>query len=168
MLTRKSRSLEHILDNTSSSSSGAGSSYTELMSGAGMSGLTTLPRLRRCEEVPGMWRAAYNYTDTMRSAKSVTSIKSVQVRDIFIWQYIISRNLITKEIARKQKINELSLRYRRKSGQSQRSESNWIIEKELEKSGHGQFRTTIIKWNTVADFARFCPENIRSFCLLNQ
>lgn len=79
MLTRKSRSLEHILDNTSSSSSGAGSSYTELMSGAGMSGLTTLPRLRRCEEVPGMWRAAYNYTDTMRSAKSVTSIKSVQI-----------------------------------------------------------------------------------------
>ena len=74
MLTRKSRSLEHILDNTSSSSSGAGSSYTELVSG-----LTTLPRLRRCDEVPGMWRAAYNYTDTMRSAKSVTSIKSVQV-----------------------------------------------------------------------------------------
>ena len=85
MLTRKSRSLEHILDNTSSSSSGAGSSYTELMSGAGMAGLTTLPRLRRCEEVPGMWRAAYNYTDTMRSAKSVTSIKSVQVLDYIIF-----------------------------------------------------------------------------------
>ena len=79
MLSRKSRSLEHILDNTSSSSSGAGSSYL----GLGDPGLvTTLPRLRRCEEVPGMWRAAYTYTDTMRSAKSVTSIKSVQV--IFI------------------------------------------------------------------------------------
>ena len=66
MLSRKSRSLEHILDNTSSSSSGAGSSYL----GLGDPGLvTTLPRLRRCEEVPGMWRAAYTYTDTMRSAK---------------------------------------------------------------------------------------------------
>ena len=85
----------------------------------------------------------------------------------YLYLAIISRNFITKKIARKQKINELSLYYRRKSGQSQRSESNWIIEKELEKSGHGQFRTTI-KWNTVVDFAWFCSENIRSFCLLNQ
>merc|ERR1712029_672570 len=33
---------------------------------------------RRCEEVPGMWKATYN-TDTMRSYKSVGSIKSVQI-----------------------------------------------------------------------------------------
>ena len=72
ILSRKSRSLEHILDNTSSSSSG--STYDQLAA----AGLTTLPRLRRCDQNPGMWRAAYN-TDTMRSCKSVASIKSVQV-----------------------------------------------------------------------------------------
>jgi len=78
VMSRKSRSLEHILDNTSSSSSGtAGSSYDHLAA-AGAAGLTTLPRLRRCEDVPGMWRAAYN-SDTMRSSKSVGSIKSVQI-----------------------------------------------------------------------------------------
>ena len=76
---RKSRSLEHILDNCSSSSS-----YDQLTQGGG---LTTLPRLRRCDQVPGMWRAEYNdsghySTDTMRSAKSVASIKSVQVTTV--------------------------------------------------------------------------------------
>ena len=72
------------MDNTSSSSSGtAGSSYDHLAA-AGAAGLTTLPRLRRCEDVPGMWRAAYN-SDTMRSSKSVGSIKSVQVGRVKIY-----------------------------------------------------------------------------------
>ena len=76
-LGRKSRSLEHILDNTSYNSS---STTIEQL---GAAGLTTLPRLRRCREKPGMWRAEYdsnNYSDTIRSYRSVNSVKSVQVR----------------------------------------------------------------------------------------
>ena len=89
----KSRSLEHILMDNSSSSS----SYDQLTQGGG---LTTLPRLRRCDQVPGMWRAEYNdsgghySTDTMRSARSVASIKSVQViiqhSDIVTTKYSLS------------------------------------------------------------------------------
>jgi len=78
VMSRKSRSLEHILDNSSSSSSGTAGSSFDHLAAAGAAGLTTLPRLRRCEDVPGMWRAAYN-SDTMRSCKSVGSIKSVQI-----------------------------------------------------------------------------------------
>ena len=78
-LCRKSRSLELILDNASSYNS---SSTTIEQLGA--AGLTTLPRLRRCRENPGMWRAEYsgdnnNYSDTIRSYRSVNSVKSVQV-----------------------------------------------------------------------------------------
>ena len=49
---RRSRSLEYILgDNTSSSSS-----YDQLTSVSSVSGVTTttLPRLTRCDQVPGM------------------------------------------------------------------------------------------------------------------
>jgi len=80
-LCRKSRSLEQILDNSSysGSSSGAASSLDQLAA----AGLTTLPRLRRCHNNPGMWRAAFtnnNYnSDTIRSYKSVQSVKSVQI-----------------------------------------------------------------------------------------
>ena len=82
-LYRKSRSLEHILDNTSynSSSSGVATTITTLEQ-LGAAGLTTLPRLRKCQNKPGMWRAEYsdnNYTDTIRSYRSVNSVKSVQV-----------------------------------------------------------------------------------------
>ena len=81
-LCRKSRSLEHILDNSSYNSSTSGLATMEHL---GAAGLTTLPRLRRCENNPGMWRAEYeknynNYTDTIRSYRSVNSVKSVQVR----------------------------------------------------------------------------------------
>ena len=77
-LCRKSRSLEHILDNTSYNSSSTVTTIEQL----GAAGLTTLPRLRKCENKPGMWRAEYennNYTDTIRSYRSVNSVKSVQV-----------------------------------------------------------------------------------------
>ena len=80
-LCRKSRSLEQILDNSSysGSSTGAASSLDQLAA----AGLTSLPRLRRCQDNPGMWRAAYtnnNYSsDTIRSYRSVNSVKSVQV-----------------------------------------------------------------------------------------
>ena len=77
-LCRKSRSLEHILDNTSYNSSSTITTIEQL----GAAGLTTLPRLRRCENKPGMWRAEYDnnhYTDTIRSYRSVNSVKSVQV-----------------------------------------------------------------------------------------
>ena len=77
----KSRSLEQILDSSSysGSSTGAASSLDQLAA----AGLTSLPRLRRCQDNPGMWRAAYtnnNYSsDTIRSYRSVNSVKSVQV-----------------------------------------------------------------------------------------
>ena len=79
-LCRKSRSLEQILDNSSysGSSTGVGSSLDQLAA----AGLTTLPRLKRCTNNPGMWRAAFNNnysSDTIRSYKSVNSVKSVQV-----------------------------------------------------------------------------------------
>merc|ERR1712154_505338 len=82
-LCRKSRSLEHILDNTSYNSSSSGVATTiSTIEQLGAAGLTTLPRLRRCENKPGMWRAEYdnnNYTDTIRSYRSVNSVKSVQI-----------------------------------------------------------------------------------------
>ena len=77
MLSRKSRSLEHILD------SGSSSSRSSADTGAAAVATMTLPRLRRCAEVPGMWRAEYGgNTDTMRSCRSINSIKSVQVQSI--------------------------------------------------------------------------------------
>ena len=75
MLSRKSRSLEHILD------SGSSSSRSSADTAAAAVATMTLPRLRRCAEVPGMWRAEYGgNTDTMRSCRSINSIKSVQVQ----------------------------------------------------------------------------------------
>ena len=78
MLSRKSRSLEHILD------SGSSSSRSSADTAAAAVATMTLPRLRRCAEVPGMWRAEYGgNTDTMRSCRSINSIKSVQVQSSY-------------------------------------------------------------------------------------
>merc|ERR1711892_1634044 len=79
-LNRKSRSLEHILDSSSNSSS---STYQSEIISCRLKGLTTLPRLRRCRDNPDTFRTYLDtssyagHTDTMRSCKSVTSGKSV-------------------------------------------------------------------------------------------
>merc|ERR1712106_789574 len=73
-LKRKSRSLEHILDSSSNSSS---STYQSEIISCRLQGLTTLPRLRRCRDNPDTFRAYLDTsscagnTDTMRSCKSV-------------------------------------------------------------------------------------------------
>jgi hypothetical protein len=81
-LKRKSRSLEHILDSSSISSN---STYQSEIISRKLEGLTTLPRLRRCQENPNTFRAYmdcdsyYGNTDTIRSCRSIASVKSVAI-----------------------------------------------------------------------------------------
>eukprot|EP00090_Calanus_glacialis_P043512 TRINITY_DN7705_c0_g1_i4.p1 TRINITY_DN7705_c0_g1~~TRINITY_DN7705_c0_g1_i4.p1 ORF type:complete len:230 (+),score=42.94 TRINITY_DN7705_c0_g1_i4:22-690(+) len=80
--SRKSRSLEHILDSSSNSSN---STYQSEIISRKLEGLTTLPRLRRCQENPQTFRAYmdsdsyYGNTDTIRSCRSIASVKSVAI-----------------------------------------------------------------------------------------
>jgi len=85
--TRKSRSMEYILDSTSDSSN---STYQSEIISRKLQGITTLPRLRRCQDNPNTFRAYMNcspslsssqagHTDTMRSCRSINSVKSVSI-----------------------------------------------------------------------------------------
>ena len=75
--SRKSRSLEHILDSSSNSSN---STYQSEIISRKLEGLTTLPRLRRCQDNPHTFRAYidcdsyYGNTGTIRSCRSIASV----------------------------------------------------------------------------------------------
>jgi len=74
-MAERSRSLELILGSQGSSPSPPGSLLFPV------AGTQTLPRLRPCREAPGTFSAgpAWRATDTLRSCRSLASVKSVSI-----------------------------------------------------------------------------------------
>jgi len=86
-LEDKSHSLELILGSQSSSSLSGSPPGSILFP---IEGSRTLPRLRRCQEEPNTFTGgpAWKYTDTLRSCKSLASVKSVSIHpEVTEFQY---------------------------------------------------------------------------------